>query len=681
MPVHAPYNFVPLSKKVFFPDWAVKVSHDIPFSDGISGTIECTLTNVSPLYIRNGGNWTREEIMADTKENPAQAFFRVGTDFIIPGTSIKGMLRNIIEIASFGKMNRVDNRKYSFRDLSKGHPYLKLMRGAKAGWLTLDKETRAWFLTPCEFARIDHNDLIKFDPKARDIKLEQNAKSKYSVWTKSLDVRFDLGIKTPSGVKALNLGGNTATATGTIVFTGQPSANNGKKGEKHLEFIFHSKGTGKNRVSPELIREVEFIHSESEDWKFHKENGIIPVFYHGNASVPSSIGLALMYRLPYKHTIHDAIRHIDKDTGTDHFHADPDLAETMFGFEGEPEGLKGRVFVSPAIARTGTAKPGNAFHTILGSPKPTYYPSYMEQKNQRTSSTTLMDDTGTVRGWKRYPAKPFHEKDIVKPAEDQMKVSTKFVPIAKSAEFTFKIRVHNLKPAELGALLWALEWGGNKELCHSLGMGKSFGLGQVKIDVNPGGTKLIKITGEVAQPSGLQQEFEKLMQEKVSADWRETNQLVQLLGMATPSNASGKILKHMTLEPNQFSKGKNALERLEPHILYTGQTDEQRFKDLKPRPKSQRPVKTNKGSAVASAATTKVAPKPETEIWAKATLTYDNGRAELKATFEGKNAICSKKHENEAIIAKIKKKGFVIAQITAELAGGKNYRIINISAG
>ncbi|HIJ96603.1 MAG TPA: TIGR03986 family CRISPR-associated RAMP protein [Desulfuromonadales bacterium] len=588
MPVYAPYNFVPLSKKIFFPDWADQVSHDIPFSDGISGTIQCRLTTESPVYIRNGGNWNREDIVNKdpSKENSdAHSFFRVGSDFIIPGTSLKGMLRNVIEIASFGKMKRVQNRKYSFRDLSKGHPYLKLMRGAKTGWLTLDKATRAWFLAPCEFARIDHNELIKHDPQARDIKLEQIALSKYKTWTKSLDVKFDLGEKTPSGVKALNLGSNTAATTGTIVFTGQPSANDGKKGKKHLEFIFHSTGTVRTAVNPNLIREVEFIHAESEDWKFHKERGVIPVFYHGSSNSPQSIGLALMYRLPYDNTIHDAIRHVDKETGEDHFHEDPDLAETLFGFESDPEGLKGRVFISPAIADLGKATPGNTFHTILSGPKPTYYPSYLEQKNSPKSLTTLQDSSAVIRGWKRYPARPFQDGSQVKPAENQLSVSTKFIPLNTGAEFNFAIRVHNLRPAELGALLWALEWGGNKDLCHSLGMGKSIGLGQVKITINQNTSNLLSVLGEPIQLEGLHKEFEKLMVEQVTAEWEKTNQMVQLLGMAQVANAAGKTLKHMTLEPtNQFSKEKNNLSCLATHVANAPITDSELFKNLKPRP-------------------------------------------------------------------------------------------------
>jgi len=53
--IPSPYNFVPLSKHVFFPDWSGQVSMDVPFSDGISGTLEIKVTAKSPIYIRNGG--------------------------------------------------------------------------------------------------------------------------------------------------------------------------------------------------------------------------------------------------------------------------------------------------------------------------------------------------------------------------------------------------------------------------------------------------------------------------------------------------------------------------------------------------------------------------------------------------------------------------------------------------
>lgn len=51
--ITAPFNFVPLNEKVFFPLWAEYVSHDIPFEDGESGEIDITITAKSPIFVRD----------------------------------------------------------------------------------------------------------------------------------------------------------------------------------------------------------------------------------------------------------------------------------------------------------------------------------------------------------------------------------------------------------------------------------------------------------------------------------------------------------------------------------------------------------------------------------------------------------------------------------------------------
>ncbi len=101
--IKAPFNFVPLNDKVFFPDWADEISHDIPFEDGESGTIELELTAMTPIFVRNGH--TKED--ADLKEkSDAYTSFSKDQDgnYFIPATSVKGMIRNVLEIISFGKM-------------------------------------------------------------------------------------------------------------------------------------------------------------------------------------------------------------------------------------------------------------------------------------------------------------------------------------------------------------------------------------------------------------------------------------------------------------------------------------------------------------------------------------------------------------------------------------------------
>lgn len=108
--VHAPYHFVPLSKWVYLPDWAHLVSHDHPFRDGLSGSIEISLANKTPLLVgaespsKKGSptlvTWTR------TPD---------GTP-VIPGSSLKGMLRSFLETATFAKFKQVDDNRYTYRN-------------------------------------------------------------------------------------------------------------------------------------------------------------------------------------------------------------------------------------------------------------------------------------------------------------------------------------------------------------------------------------------------------------------------------------------------------------------------------------------------------------------------------------------------------------------------------------
>ena len=108
----APYNFVPLSDFVFCPDWADKVSHDLPLEDGVCGSIDFEIETKTPLLV--GGD--RHE---STKTKPELVKMFVTPDgqtsYAIPGSSLRGMIRNVLEIASFGKMNRVNEERHKVK--------------------------------------------------------------------------------------------------------------------------------------------------------------------------------------------------------------------------------------------------------------------------------------------------------------------------------------------------------------------------------------------------------------------------------------------------------------------------------------------------------------------------------------------------------------------------------------
>lgn len=599
--ITAPYNFVPLSRKVFFPDWSQHVSHDIPFADGISGELVCELVTDTPVYVRNGGKWEHNDIMNNQE---AQSFFRVGEQIMIPGTTLKGMLRNVIEIASFGKMNKVDDHRYGVRDLTNPNKALYVNHmtetidgniyksRAKSGWLSLDKDGSGWNLVPCQFARVEQNDLISCHPKKpSDIKKRSNSLTKYKLWGENLSISFSHGGEKDHShscgkmryIRAYDIGsGNTK---GMLVFTGQPAENkrdfDPKNKSKHMEFIFFNEQQDRKISVPKTVKkEFQFIHSDAnetpnEEWAHWKrkltQGGRVPVFYLTNQDGSlHSIGLAMMYRLPYANSVKQAIEHSSKD----HTSACPDLAETIFGYvDGNSAALKGRVALTPAVATH--AEPGKREQTVLGGPKPSFYPNYIEQPNPGSGYKTFMDEDCTIRGWKRYPARKAENVQIPRGVGE--KVDTRFIPLKEKARFVFKVKLHNLRPVELGAIAWALTWGNDNKLRHSLGMGKSMGFGLASI----------AITSADIDWKGAMSVFEEQMNKEVGGSWLKTAQLEQLLAMANPASVPQcGALKHLFLAPgagNEFVQAKRSRKALLPHVRPTALPDRERFKNLQPR--------------------------------------------------------------------------------------------------
>jgi CRISPR-associated protein (TIGR03986 family) len=551
--ITAPYNFVPLSSKVFLPNWADQVSHDLPFKDSICGELTCELVTDTPVYVRNGGKWEHNDVMTNPE---AQSFFRVGKQIMIPGTSIKGMLGNVIEIASFGKMNKVDNHRYSIRDLQNRSAYLNKMKEVRSGWLCRNPEDEGWSIIPCEYALISHTLL-----QNEAIKKAQKSLSKYETWGwNKLQVNFRYKNGSPNN-RVTSLGDGQP---GTLVFTGQPKANTGGKFDKKNEFIFFDANEKRLiPVSSAIQKDINFLYTnpntgkpydEWKHWSTHLEKGKrVPIFYQMNGNQLGTFGFTRMYRLPYANSVSQTIEHSSKKHGS----TKPDLAETIFGFvNGSDSALKGRVSISAAVATK--VEHGKPIQPVFGAPKPSFYPNYLVQPDPKRQYTTFMDDDCYIRGWKRYPVRQLQA--VLPPPEGTDNVATRLIPLKEGACFTFSIKLHNLKPVELGALVWALTWGGNPKLRHSLGMGKAMGFGVVGISI-----KSADIDWQTAM-----QEFEKLMQQEAGGNWLGTAQMEQLLAMANPASMPQcGVLKHLHLAPgagNEFVNAKKARLALLPHV-------------------------------------------------------------------------------------------------------------------
>ncbi|MCF0248500.1 MAG: TIGR03986 family CRISPR-associated RAMP protein, partial [Synergistes sp.] len=402
-----------------------------------------------------------------------------------------------------------------------------------------------------------------------------------------------------------------------IVMTGQPSDRT-NRGAKHLEFIFFAEKGESDRITvPDDKKEdFIFIHSTlgenrkpNREWGFWKKRGgPIPVFYKtvvGNDKQLESFGLAYMYRLAYEKNIFEAIANTSPQHcgGPD---GKPDFAETLFGRAEKNDSLRGRVNVEPLIA-VSTPESSASVKTVLGTPRPTYYPNYIKQEpskqkpsKQKPSKVdktkferymTFMDPECEIRGWKRYISR----KEAL--SEDKLpqaavkdgsgdNVSTTFTPLPAETVFTGKIHFHNVKPEELGAIVWALTWGDRNGLRHSLGMAKPYGFGGITVTIDETHTDL-RMCGSGTVPTlkdcmaafventmnpwlkGIYKpkgENAKTLGETKEVKLEETDEVKALLAMADPNlewdQLDGRTVYPVIGKDNSFVSYKNNMEFL-----------------------------------------------------------------------------------------------------------------------
>lgn len=597
----APYNFIPLNHRVVCPEWGDKVSMDVPFRGALCGAFEIEIEAETPLIVGGRTNAPPEGKDAPSHKDRATLF---GRD-VIPGTSLRGMLRAVVEIATFGRIGpRMDDRRFAVRDLNNAALYTRHMTDmfrprSRAGWLTLDRATGAWHLRPCDYSVVRQTTLEALHAErsktARPLTLgkgKTGAHEKYKAWgAVSLDVTFtpDAWRARDDWAKGRILSraddvGHGATP-GRIVLTGQPQDRD-KKNSKQVEFIFHSPAAGTVQVPNAARDDFEHVHRDPNDgtplkewayWRARLLKGqAVPVFYlvEGSENGIRAMGLAMMFRLANRRTTRDlASQKNDQDA------TKPDFADLLFGFV-TPKGgddaksLRGRVQIEPAhLTETGPRE--GRKKEILLAPKPSYYPAYVAQTHLKTGTppdapavaegtywsdgkdrpynvyTTYMDDDAQIRGWKRYPVSravrtspPPTLKDRVVTDASQ-KVYNTFEPHGSGTRFRARVHVHNLKPQELGALVWAITFGGRSETHrHSLGMAKSLGYGCVRVSIDMASVDLDSVDVDVKTWDGgnaaellsdCLKAFEAYMDDVVSG-WAQEPQIRHLLAMADPAH-------------------------------------------------------------------------------------------------------------------------------------------------
>jgi CRISPR-associated protein (TIGR03986 family) len=528
---HAPYNFVPLPAQVIRVDYKIP-GHDKYAEHTHTGYLDCILTTLTPTYTRAALNpdffarWNDDKLrmMRDSKARETYAQFFNLDDVqvpIIPGSSLRGMTRALIEIAGYGKVRWVNDDDLIFRAVgdpsSLGEFYRSLFLGPnkasspnvmhfdypypqiRGGYLKITPEGYA--IQPAKqhkgetFIHVDYEKVKKI--------LTVRTYSVYDIFVEP-DVRkpSDRGVR-GSGTLKLDLAiapdVSDIPKSGLVKAKLVTSGHMGGRHGKHWHCAIYEPDPSEQLIPiPERLWRLY-----SQDCDISRgiptrriENDYDPLFYLVNdKNELIFFGPTVMFRVPYGTSPSDLVPDFIKEDGA------ADLAEAIFGYVAEgtkTKSLSGRVFFTDAICEPNQENiwlPNSIITPkILGSPKPTTFQHYLVQdrenkhdpdnKRQLAHYGTPTPEETVIRGHKLY----WHKQDGLsvedfseneEPHWESDTQHTRIKPVAVGKKFSFKVYFENLTDIELGALLWVLDL--PEEHHHKIGMGKPLGLGSVAI--------------------------------------------------------------------------------------------------------------------------------------------------------------------------------------------------------
>lgn len=508
----APYNFVPLAEGVVsdLPGPPPLDSYDE--KSGISGEIDLRITALTHFYIR--GMWRSFEEHLRKQREPRKEgerpplpldSFQVNSKLRLPGSSLRGMIRSLVEILAKAPLEPVNDTQLFFRAVGAsakpgdrsfdpnaisyrsrlvegdGTKMLPTFPKAQAGYLY--GSHAQWSVRPAEIGpkgtqwyRVPEDS--KLPP--RDKKVEfLPATAECGHYPHRTEVFYKFGIVGKSDWHE-DIRKRPDHCLGRIIRSGLIKG-------KYLQWIIHEEDTS---AKPLIVPPKDV-----EDYKNDKNSNVprgmeytdqskgAPCFYiqwkdpRGAAHV--SFGHTPYFRLPYQTTPQMAIppRKTTDPNGWD-------LGQLLFGrvHKNPGQSARGRVFFEDALPIELMGVDTAITKVVLGEPKPTTYQHYLVQHYVDGKESIHWDAPGaTLRGhklyWHRPGADPTPSADLLK----KEKVLTSFHKANANNVFVARVRFENLSRLELGLLLTAIQL--PVDCRHRLGMAKPLGFGSLHIKV------------------------------------------------------------------------------------------------------------------------------------------------------------------------------------------------------
>lgn len=516
----APYNFIPLNDQVI----TVK-AEDLPDFDqqkGYDGYLNLEITAKTPLYIRQ--SYTAEEMQKleelarkgnkdeelDYKLSLSDFYRPARAAYRIPGSSLRGMLRTLFEVATYSKMTYIDDHKLyyrSFGDSSLEYRKLysdRMMGSAKGAYYPkvsagyLSKRGNLYYIEEAvSYHRVEEDLVLNNEiiPKSKAMSDRRSPSEHYLKYIEDhpfIEILFkadpervhdkhsvDMKYSSVSDIRPMQSPIPAGYRSGFLVLSGWGP-------RKHMHWVVSEPSTKSDEVPQYLIRDYEkdvnrkgtnllnFLKSTKDS---------CPCFYIMDKGKVKAFGHTGMFRMVYEHSIGDLRSEAHKGK-------DLDLTESVFGLIKGKQIRPGRVFIEDAVCDNAVEMPEAQYPKILSGPKPSTFQHYIAQDvkhikadgQKRIGIKNYDSQDARLAGYKFYWHRD-HEAWIADPAdikEDKKKTQyTKIHPLDKGSTFKGRIRFMNLSAAELGALLFVINL--PEGCCHKLGMAKPLGLGTVHL--------------------------------------------------------------------------------------------------------------------------------------------------------------------------------------------------------
>ena len=504
-PDNNPYNFVPFGPPVRLSEVVPTHRH---FS-GLTGTITLHLTNDTPFLVA-------QRVSGDEERPPRLENVKINGRLVIPGTSLKGMVRGVLEAITNSCFSIFDGAPLDYRiatqDALKLRPgrIVKMPDGKQDG--QVEEMEKAW-------VSMAHAPAIKVKQNGNEItinlfKVPPGAKSGQKVWVSGRAVeeyfsntRHARGknpwIKAQTGTFAMVEDISPTPKTGYI--EGVYKITGKSIGIKKRERVFApKKGVANYPFSMEELKSYNRIlegqlaeHDKRKDFDLTETEPLKVgslVYFDLSGGKAVRLSRVEIPRIPYQHSRGDRL--------PQEYHAcsDPkDLCTAcrLFGFIADLNGLKGRVTFSDADRLTGPGELDRFLHLrVLGEPHPTSCNFYLRDPRDSTQvrnydGLKITDGRGRtegpageveLRGRKFYwhQMKTWQEYEIPPNRRQQFnRVRVLAKPLQPNNVFKFQVNFRNLSEAELGLLLYSLVL--EEPLRHKLGLAKALGFGTVKV--------------------------------------------------------------------------------------------------------------------------------------------------------------------------------------------------------